>query len=101
MPAVAAIHQCDCGLGSPGSRLIFNHRRGMGEYRVDHLPGRFDAGVLGKQRRIAADRIAEQALIGGLLAPRFVAGSQFHRFAFHVFAVLFDQRAGANHHFGT
>src|SRR4051812_31424051 len=45
--------------GRVGDRL-----RGIGEQAIDGGPLRLDLGAGGEQRRIAGDRVAEQALVG-------------------------------------
>jgi hypothetical protein len=57
--------------------------------------------ILREQRRVAVDRIAQQALVRRLLDARVVARDQLDRLAVHLLAAALDQRAGADHHLGA
>src|SRR5680860_303552 len=83
VPALVASHDVCGSRWSPAASLIFVCRLDIVEHRVDYPPRRFDAVVAREQRGVAAQRIAQQALIRQFSAARLMASDQLHRLAAH------------------
>src|SRR5579862_1280213 len=84
----------------PGVRPVFVDRRYVAYHRIDDSPLRLDRVLSRKERRIAAQGVAEQPLIRRHLVLALVLGDELDILADHSLARALDAKAERDHDVG-